>query len=119
MVKNISTRKWVLSAVMLLLPFLFILWGAWYFGFLTTTLSFNDPCLESYSKELCIKNKMCSWEPTSFSCNLKSKCTGTAQQNCGEGCHWDATIKRPNSNLYGVCRPASYDPSAGEGSELK
>lgn len=119
MVKKIPTTKWMVLAVMVLIPIVSIAIAAWYLGFLAETNNFRDPCLGNYSESTCEQEKGCLWNEKAFSCNLKSKCTGAAQQNCGEGCHWDATIKRPNSNLYGLCRPAFYDETSDDSTELK
>ena len=119
MAKKIPIQKWIVMIVMIALPISIVMLSGWYFGFFTQVPAFKDPCLGNFSESTCVKNKMCGWNEKAFSCNLKSQCTGSAQQNCGEGCHWDATQKRPNSNLYGICRPAFYDETADPSSELK
>lgn len=108
------------ATVLILLPFIIILFFAWYFGFILSSVQdFKDPCVSNYSQNLCDADKQCSWNNKSLSCSLDSKCNGAAQQDCGEGCHWDASVKRPNSNLYGICRPAVFIRGTSASGELK
>ncbi len=118
--KSVLTILNAKAIVLILLPFTIILFFAWYFGFfLSTDQDFNDPCVSNHSKKLCDTDKECIWNNKSLSCRLDSKCNGAAQQECGEGCHWDASVKRPNSNLYGICRPAAFIRGTSSSLELK
>lgn len=116
---TITSITTVLFAV--LLPVGIIAFAAWYFGFIfAETTNYVDPCLRRYTKDTCGKNKKCKWNSKSNTCSLNDKCSASSQQGCGEGCHWDATIKRPGSNLYGVCRQATLSSLGDEGTtELK
>ena len=93
-----------------LFPVLLIVVVALHLGFIGGANEFADPCKELSKEGSCGKKKGCMWEPTSERCKLDSQCTKVnAQQECSEGCAWDASIKRYNSNLYGLCVPLFED----------
>ena len=113
-ISNISIL--VFAAV---LPLSLIIGVAWYLGFIFSNVDeYNDPCVRLYTEDICKNNKKCKWNNKNQTCNLDSECVGASQQTCGEGCHWDATVKRPGSNLYGLCRPATLT-SVGDGGGLE
>ena len=119
---NMSASSIAKLTIGILFPIAAIGLAAWYFGFLYGEKNFKDPCNKLPSEDKCENLDGCKWSPKYKGCRMDSTCTDvTAQQDCGAGCHWDATIKRYNSNLYGLCRPASFasKADAGEGGELK
>lgn len=107
--------------IAVLLPISLIVFFGWYFGFLFSYVEeYNDPCLLFYNQSFCESDDSCKWNKKSKVCKLDSECSGAGQQNCGEGCHWDATVKKPGSNLYGLCRPATLAKEGDAGAmELK
>ena len=105
---KISLYNLFTVSVAILLPILVIGGSAWYLGFIFTEVEeYNDPCLRLYADKTCKANDKCRWNNKKKVCSLDSECMGAGQQNCGAGCHWDATVKKPGSNLYGLCRPAT------------
>lgn len=103
-----SLSNMALVTLAVLLPIVAILFAAWYLGFIFSSVEvYNDPCLRFYNERNCVAKKECRWNKKRKICGLDSDCMGAGQQNCGEGCHWDATVKKPGSNLYGLCRPAT------------
>ena len=87
-------------------PILLIISAAYYFGFLTGSTEFNDPCKKLSDMENCNGKKGCLWHEKKENCKMTDKCTKVkSQQECSEGCVWNTSIKRYNSNLYGLCVP--------------
>lgn len=87
-------------------PIALIIGAAYYFGFLTGSSEFKDPCKVLTDKENCNGKKGCLWFDKKENCKMTQKCTKVnSQQECSEGCVWDTSIKRYNSNLYGLCVP--------------
>ena len=118
---NISFSNMITVIIAVLTPVVSILVAAWYFGFVFSGVEdFKDPCLRLYNEKTCKANDKCKWNSKKKNCVLNSECMGAGQQNCGAGCHWDATIKKPGSNLYGLCRPATLATIGEKGTmELK
>ena len=113
---KITAKSFVTVAIAILIPVLAIGSAAYYFGFIFQSVEkFNDPCIRLYSEKTCNYNKNCKFNTKSKICQLDSDCMGAGQQNCGEGCHWDATVKKPGSNLYGLCRPATLAKVGSKG----
>ena len=118
---NITFSNMITVAIAVLIPIVSITVAAWYYGFIFSGVEdFNDPCLRLYNEKTCKANNKCKWNSKKKNCILNSECMGAGQQNCGAGCHWDATIKKPGSNLYGLCRPATLAKIGEKGTmELK
>lgn len=94
--------------VAILIPIVAMGIAGYYYGFIFQSYEeYNDPCVRLYTEDTCNHNKKCRYNKKRKICTLDSDCMGAGQQNCGEGCHWDATVKKPGSNLYGMCRPAT------------
>ena len=98
--------KIVMFTIAVIFPLLIILFTALYMGFLGSHGEFSDPCKIVSKQDTCDDKTGCIWDTNSSRCKLDSKCTNiNSQQACSEGCVWDASIKRYNSNLYGLCVP--------------
>lgn len=115
---KVTMHNMVIILIAILLPIGSILTAAWYFGYIFNYVEeYNDPCLLLYTERTCKGNDICTWSNKRKLCSLDSECMGMGQQNCGEGCHWDATIKKPGSNLYGLCRPATLAKKGEQGTQ--
>ena len=115
---SISMTSILTVLIAVLIPILSIGYAAYYFGFIFQSVEkYNDPCVRLYTEKTCNHNKKCKYNKKRKICTLDSECMGAGQQNCGEGCHWDATVKKPGSNLYGMCRPATLAKVGEKGTQ--
>ena len=113
---KLTLQSFIIVAIAILIPVLSIGFAAYHFGFIFPSYEkFNDPCIRLYKEATCNHNKKCKFNKKTKVCQLDSDCMGAGQQNCGEGCHWDATVKKPGSNLYGLCRPATLAKVGSKG----
>ena len=103
---KINKIKFLMFFLGIIFPIALIIFAAYYFGFLFGDGEFKDPCKSLTEKGTCNGKKGCEWFDKKENCKITQKCTKVnSQQECSEGCVWDTSIKRYNSNLYGLCVP--------------